>query len=141
MNRRILLIEDNPHNRYLACFLLRARGWEVIEAEDGPDGLRVAADVAPAVILLDIHSRQLDVEQDHGRRDIQLPGMDGYEVARRLRANPSLAEVPIIAVTSYAMPGDREQCLAAGCTGYIEKPIDPEHFAEEVERYHAETDA
>ncbi|MDX9717887.1 response regulator [Thauera sp. AutoDN2] len=125
MNRRILLIEDNPHNRYLACFLLRARGWEVIEAEDGPDGLRVAADVAPAVILL----------------DIQLPGMDGYEVARRLRANPSLAEVPIIAVTSYAMPGDREQCLAAGCTGYIEKPIDPEHFAEEVERYHAETDA
>lgn len=125
MNRRILLIEDNPHNRYLACFLLRARGWEVIEAEDGPDGLRVAADVAPAVILL----------------DIQLPGMDGYEVARRLRANPSLAEVPIIAVTSYAMPGDREQCLAAGCTGYIEKPIDPEHFAEEVERYHAETGA
>lgn len=125
MNRRILLIEDNPHNRYLACFLLRARGWEVIEAEDGPDGLRVAADVAPAVILL----------------DIQLPGMDGYEVAHRLRANPSLAEVPIIAVTSYAMPGDREQCLAAGCTGYIEKPIDPEHFAEEVERYHAETDA
>ena len=125
MNRRILLIEDNPHNRYLACFLIRARGWEVIEAEDGPDGLRVAADVAPAVILL----------------DIQLPGMDGYEVARRLRANPSLAEVPIIAVTSYAMPGDREQCLAAGCTGYIEKPIDPEHFAEEVERYHAETGA
>lgn len=125
MNRSILLIEDNPHNRYLACFLLRARGWEVIEAEDGPDGLRVAADVAPAVILL----------------DIQLPGMDGYEVARRLRANPSLAEVPIIAVTSYAMPGDREQCLAAGCTGYIEKPIDPERFAEEVERYHAETDA
>ena len=125
MNRRILLIEDNPHNRYLACFLLRARGWEVIEAEDGPDGLRVAADVAPAVILL----------------DIQLPGMDGYEVARRLRANPSLAEVPIIAVTSYAMPGDREQCLAAGCTGYIEKPIDPERFAEEVERYHAETGA
>ena len=125
MNRRILLIEDNPHNRYLACFLLRARGWEVIEAEDGPSGLRVAAGVAPAVILL----------------DIQLPGMDGYEVARRLRANPSLAEVPIIAVTSYAMPGDREQCLAAGCTGYIEKPIDPEHFAEEVERYHAETDA
>ena len=54
MNRSILLIEDNPHNRYLACFLLRARGWEVIEAEDGPDGLRVAADVAPAVILLDI---------------------------------------------------------------------------------------
>ena len=125
MNRRILLIEDNPHNRYLACFLLRARGWEVIEAEDGPDGLRVAADVAPAVILL----------------DIQLPGMDGYEVARRLRANPSLAGVPIIAVTSYAMPGDREQCLAAGCTGYIEKPIDPERFAEEVERYHAETGA
>ena len=62
--------------------------------------------------------------------------MDGYAVARGLRENPRLAHVPIIAVTSYAMPGDREQCLAAGCTDYIEKPIDPERFADDVGRYH-----
>jgi CheY-like chemotaxis protein len=120
MNKRILLIEDNAQNRYLARFLLDARGWQVIEAEDGPSGLLLADRAEPAIILL----------------DIQLPGMDGYAVARGLRETPRLAHVPIIAVTSYAMPGDREQCLAAGCTGYIEKPIDPERFADDVERYH-----
>ncbi len=125
MNKRILLIEDNAQNRYLARFLLDTRGWQVTEAEDGPSGLLLADRTAPAIILL----------------DIQLPGMDGYAVARGLRENPRLAHVPIIAVTSYAMPGDREQCLAAGCTGYIEKPIDPEHFADEVERYHTGHDA
>lgn len=123
MNKRILLIEDNAQNRYLARFLLGARGWEVVEAADGPGGLRLADRILPAIILL----------------DIQLPGMDGYAVARELRANPRLARVPIVAVTSYAMPGDREQCLTAGCTGYIEKPIDPEGFADEVARYHPET--
>ena len=118
MNKRILLIEDNAQNRYLARFLLDARGWQVSEAEDGPSGLLIADRTDPAIILL----------------DIQLPGMDGYAVAG------VLAHVPIIAVTSYAMPGDREQCLAAGCTGYIEKPIDPERFADEVERYHTGDD-
>ena len=124
MNKRILLIEDNAQNRYLARFLLDARGWQVSEAEDVPSGLLIADRTDPAIILL----------------DIQLPGMDGYAVARGLRENPRLAHVPIIAVTSYAMPGDREQCLAAGCTGYIEKPIDPERFADEVERYHTGDD-
>ncbi|APR04773.1 response regulator [Thauera chlorobenzoica] len=119
MNRRILLIEDNEQNRYLAGFLLQARGWEVLHAEDGPAGLIMAAESDPALILL----------------DIQLPGMDGYAVAHRLRANPALAGVPVVAVTSYAMPGDREQCLAAGCDGYLEKPIDPESFVFEVERF------
>lgn len=119
MNKRILLIEDNEQNRYLASFLMQARGWEMVQAEDGPTGVTLAVQVAPALILL----------------DIQLPGMDGYAVARALRADPRLADTPIVAVTSYAMPGDRERCLAAGCNGYIEKPIDPQTFAAEVERF------
>lgn len=119
MNKRILLIEDNAQNRYLAEFLLTARGWEMVHAEDGPAGVALAAQVNPALILL----------------DIQLPGMDGYAVARALRCDPQLAAIPIVAVTSYAMAGDRERCLAAGCNGYIEKPIDPQTFADEVARY------
>ncbi|MCK2095581.1 response regulator [Thauera aromatica] len=119
MNRHILMIEDNEQNRYLAGFLLQARGWEVVHAEDGPSGLRMAEERVPALILL----------------DIQLPGMDGYAVARSLRTNVLLTSVPVVAVTSYAMPGDREQCLAAGCDGYIEKPIDPDSFVFEVERF------
>ena len=117
MNKRILLIEDNEQNRYLVTFLLQARGWEVMHAADGPAGLALAGEIAPALILL----------------DIQLPGMDGYAVARALRANPKLAAIPVVAVTSYAMPGDRERCIEAGCTGYLEKPIDPQTFAAEVE--------
>ena len=117
MNKRILLIEDNEQNRYLVTFLLQARGWEVAHAADGPAGLMLAGEIAPALILL----------------DIQLPGMDGYAVARALRANPKLAAIPVVAVTSYAMPGDRERCIEAGCTGYLEKPIDPQTFAAEVE--------
>lgn len=119
MNRRILMIEDNEQNRYLASFLLQTQGWEVRCAEDGPSGLAMVEAVAPVLILL----------------DIQLPGMDGYAVARALRERPSLATTPIVAVTSYAMPGDREQCLAAGCSGYIEKPIDPQTFADQVAHF------
>lgn len=118
MNRTVLLIEDNEQNRYLATFLLERHGYRIIAAHDGPAGLALAASAAPAFILL----------------DIQLPGMDGYAVARALRAMPSLREVPIIAVTSYAMVGDREKCLAAGCNGYIEKPINPDTFVGEIER-------
>ena len=119
MKRRILLIEDNEQNRYLATFLLQARGWEVVHASDGRSGIALAGQCNPALILL----------------DIQLPGMDGYAVARALRLDQKLARIPIVAVTSYAMPGDRERCLAAGCNGYIEKPVDPATFAVEVERF------
>ena len=119
MNRRILLIEDNEQNRYLVAFILKASGWEVVHAVDGPSGLALAAESEPALILLDIH----------------LPGMDGYEVARALRADPRLEAVPVIAVTSYAMAGDRERCLEAGCNGYLEKPIDPQAFAAQVEAF------
>lgn len=119
MSRQVLLIEDNEQNRYLATFLLEQRGHRVVAAPDGPSGVELARDLAPDLILL----------------DIQLPGMDGYAVARALRENESLRAVPIIAVTSYAMVGDREKCLEAGCNGYIEKPINPETFVAEIESF------
>lgn len=119
MSRRILLIEDNEQNRYLVTYLLQARGWEVVHAADGPAGLALAAAATPALILL----------------DIQLPGMDGHAVARALRENPALDAIPVVAVTSYAMAGDRERCIEAGCNGYIEKPIDPQSFAAQVEQF------
>lgn len=119
MKGKILLIEDNEQNAYLVNYLLSARGWHVVRAANGPSGLKLAETESPAMILL----------------DIQLPGMDGYEVARELRAKTHLVGIPIIAVTSYAMPGDRENCLAAGCTDYIEKPINPATFADQVEEH------
>jgi CheY-like chemotaxis protein len=119
MKPRILLIEDNAQNRYLTKFLLEHRGYAVLMAEDGPAGIRMAGAEQPALILL----------------DIQLPGMDGHAVARTLKSDPALRGIPIVAVTSYAMVGDREKCIAAGAEGYIEKPIDPETFVDEVERF------
>ncbi len=118
MQRTILLIEDNEQNRYLATFLLERHGYQVVSAADGPRGIELARTLQPDLILL----------------DIQLPVMDGYAVARALRSIESLRNTPITAVTSYAMVGDREKALAAGCTGYIEKPIDPETFVAEIER-------
>jgi CheY-like chemotaxis protein len=119
MKPKVLLIEDNEQNRYLATFLLERHGYEVVPASDGPAGIELAKTVKPALILL----------------DIQLPLMDGYAVARRLRSDPSLRDIPIIAVTSYAMVGDREKALAAGCNGYLEKPINPDTFVTEFERF------
>jgi two-component system cell cycle response regulator DivK len=119
MSHTILLIEDNEQNRYLATFLLERRGYRVVCAPDGPAGLALAPGLAPKLILL----------------DIQLPGMDGHAVARALREIPALDATPIIAVTSYAMVGDREKSLAAGCNGYIEKPISPETFTAEITRF------
>ena len=118
MGPTVLLIEDNEQNRYLATFLLEQHGYKVVSAADGPHGIELAPSLKPDLIML----------------DIQLPLMDGYAVARALRDIASLGNIPIIAVTSYAMVGDREKALAAGCTGYIEKPIDPETFVAEIER-------
>lgn len=117
MNRTILMIEDNEQNRYLATFLLEKHGYRIVSAPDGLRGIAMAQAVEPDLILL----------------DIQLPTMDGYEVARALRNLDTLRDIPIIAVTSYAMVGDREKALEAGCTGYIEKPINPETFVDEIE--------
>ena len=119
MKKTILMIEDNEQNRYLATFLLEKHGYAVVSAADGLKGIELAETLLPAMILL----------------DIQLPGMDGYSVARTLRKNPALRHIPIVAVTSYAMEGDREKTIAAGCTGYIEKPIDPDTFVTEIERH------
>jgi len=118
MSRSVLLIEDNEQNRYLVTFLLERSGYTVCAFADGARGIAAALTMSPALVLL----------------DIQLPLMDGYAVARALRTNEALRSTPIVAVTSYAMPGDREKALAAGCTGYIEKPINPDTFVAEVER-------
>ncbi len=119
MKRKMLLIEDNEQNRYLATFLLEQRGYEVVAAESGPVGIELASRIRPDLIVL----------------DIQLPGMDGYAVARALKADPEVRSIPIVAVTSYAMVGDREHAMEAGCDGYIEKPINPETFVSEIERF------
>ncbi|HSI07843.1 MAG: response regulator [Rariglobus sp.] len=119
MSRNVLLIEDNEQNRYLATFLLEKHGYSVVAAFDGPRGVELAQSLAPDLILL----------------DIQLPGMDGYAVARALRQIEALQATPIVAVTSYAMVGDREKSLESGCNGYIEKPINPDTFVAEIERF------
>jgi CheY-like chemotaxis protein len=119
MNQRILIIEDNEQNLYLTTFLLEKHGYEVLQARDGRSGIEMALSTKPTMILL----------------DIQLPVMDGYAVARELKNNDEITSVPIVAVTSYAMLGDREKALAAGCTGYIEKPINPDTFIEQIRAY------
>ncbi len=119
MKKTILIIEDNEQNLYLATFLLERSGFEIESARDGTEGIAMANQIKPDLVLL----------------DIQLPEIDGYAVARALRRNPALKETPIVAVTSYAMPGDRERTIEAGCTGYIEKPINPDTFKDEVEKY------
>ena len=121
MKKKILYIEDNEQNLYLVRFILEKHGYEVCSAMDGQEGINMAAAVQPDLILL----------------DIQLPLMDGYAVARQLRANPDLAGIQIVAVTSYAMAGDRDKALAAGCNGYIEKPINPDTFMQQIEQHFA----
>lgn len=118
MSARILLVEDNATNRYLATYLLEQKGFSVCHAADGEEALVRAADERPDLILM----------------DIQMPKMDGYEAARRIREKEDLQHIPLIALTSYAMVGDRSRALACGFSGYIEKPIVTDTFAAEVER-------
>ncbi|MGD0821676.1 MAG: response regulator [Desulfomonilia bacterium] len=119
MKGKILVIEDNEQNLYLFRFILEQNNYEVFAASDGKPGIDMAVLLKPDLIIL----------------DIQLPAMDGYAVARNLRQNPDLEDTPIVAVTSYAMVGNCERVLAAGCTGYIEKPINPETFMAEVKTF------
>jgi CheY-like chemotaxis protein len=116
---KVLIIEDNEKNRYLISFLLKGAGYEVVEAVTGEEGVEMAERIRPDLVLM----------------DIQLPGIDGYEATRRIRASPAAGKIPIIALTSYAMTGDRERALAAGCTGYVEKPLNPDTIMDEIQKY------
>ena len=117
--KKILVVEDNKTSMYLICFLLRKGGYEVIEAWSGEEGVKLAIKEKPNMILM----------------DIQLIDIDGLEATKRIRESKEGGDIPIVAITSYAMVGDREKALAAGCTGYIEKPINPDTFLAEVETY------
>jgi CheY-like chemotaxis protein len=117
--KKVLVIEDNEKNLYLMKFILEKMGHRIIEARDGAAGVELACEEKPDLILM----------------DIQLPVMDGYEATRKIRAQEDTKDIPIIAITSYAMVGDKEKTLAAGCTAYVEKPIDPEKFIKELEKY------
>lgn len=116
---RILVIEDNPANMQLMMYLLRAFGHDAFDATDGEAGLAIARRELPDLILC----------------DLQMPGIDGYEVARRIRLEPQLKAMSLVAVTAYAMVGDREKVLAAGFNGYISKPINPELFHGQVQAF------
>ena len=118
MAARILIIEDNPATRELMTYLLGAFGYETLTASDGAEGLEVAAREVPHLILC----------------DIQLPGMDGYEVAERIKRDPRLRAVPVVAVTASVMASDRRQITDAGFDGYIGKPIQLKEFLDTVRR-------
>jgi len=114
--KKVLVVEDNERNMYLISFILEKMGHRVLQADSGEKGIELASREQPDLVLM----------------DIQLPGIDGLEAAKRIRQS---GDVPIIAITSFAMTGDRERLLAAGCNGYIEKPINPETIMEEIAAY------
>ena len=114
--KKVLVIEDNQDNMKLITFILEKNGFNTITAENGKKGIELALKEKPDFILL----------------DIQLPDMDGVEVLKAIRESEIDENIPIIAVTSYAMSGDRDRLLALGCTGYIEKPINPETVIGEI---------
>ena len=119
MSKRILVIEDQEDNRQIVRDLVTASGYELIEATTGEEGLEVAARERPDLILM----------------DIQLPGIDGYEVTSRIKANPKLRKIPIIAVTSYALSGDDKKAFAAGCDSYVTKPYSPRLLLAKIREY------
>jgi two-component system cell cycle response regulator/two-component system cell cycle response regulator DivK len=114
--KKVLLVEDNEVNRRLAGFLLRSHGYEVREATSAAAAFEMVEKERPDLIVM----------------DIQLPGMDGLEITRKLKEQPATADIPVVAVTSFAMKGDREKAFAAGCAGYVTKPIDKNTFIQEV---------
>lgn len=116
--KTVLVIEDNPDNRELISLALKRGGYEVVCAETGEEGVAMAVREKPYFILM----------------DIALPGIDGIEATRRIRASAANGDIPIIAVTSYAMRGDMERILAAGCNGYFEKPIDPLRIVADIQK-------
>jgi two-component system cell cycle response regulator DivK len=113
---RVLVVEDNERSLKLACDVLQLRGYETLTARTGAEAVVVAATQQPALVLL----------------DVALPDMDGVETLNALRANPRTAAIPVVAVTAFAMKGDRERLLEAGFDGYVAKPIDVATFVDDV---------
>jgi two-component system, cell cycle response regulator DivK len=119
MSKRILVVEDQEDNRRILRDLLTSAGYEVIQAENGEEALAAAARERPDLILM----------------DIQLPLLDGYEATRRIKADPDLRAIPIIAVTSYALSGDEGKARAAGCDAYVTKPYSPRVLLAKIREY------
>ena len=119
MSKCILVVEDQEDNRQILRDLLGNAGYELTEAENGEEAIAAVAKRRPDLILM----------------DIQLPVMDGYTATRRIRTNPDLKSVPIIAVTSYALTGDEDKARAAGCDGYVSKPYSPRDLLAKVRAY------
>ena len=117
--KRILVVEDTEDNLHLIMVLLQKSGFAILEARDGAEGVELAVKEKPDLILM----------------DISLPVLDGYEATTRIKAIDETKDIPVIALTSYAMVGDKEKALNAGCVGYITKPINPETFVAEMEKY------
>jgi two-component system cell cycle response regulator DivK len=119
MSKRILVVDDHPDNRQILRVLLDNAGYQMIEAEDGEGALVAAEEQRPDLILM----------------DIQLPGLDGYEVTRKIKANSAIQNIPVIAVTSYALSGDEQKALAAGCVDYVTKPYSPMQLLERIKEH------
>lgn len=117
--KKILIIEDNEDNLYLIQFILEKNGYQVEFAKEGRNGITMALKGKPDLILM----------------DVQLPDVNGLEATKIIRESEIDGSIPIVAITSYAMTGDKERALKAGCSGYIEKPIDPETFLQEIQKY------
>jgi two-component system cell cycle response regulator DivK len=115
----ILYVEDNFENKLFVRRVIESMGHEMMEAETGPDSLLMAAERKPDLILMDVN----------------IPGMDGLETTTRFKQDPGLADIPVIALTANAMKGDKERCLAAGCDGYMQKPVGVSDLRREVMRY------
>jgi len=119
MSRSILVVEDHEDNRRILRDLLSSAGYGMIEAVDGEEGVALAESASPDLILM----------------DLQLPGVDGYEATRRIKANPALRRIPVIAVTSYALSGDDERAREAGCDAYVAKPFSPRALLGKIREY------
>ncbi len=122
MSKRILIVEDQEDNRKILRDLLTSVGYELVEATTGEEGVALAETARPDLILM----------------DIQLPGLDGYEATRRIKANPALRQIPVIAVTSYALSGDEVKAREAGCDAYASKPFSPRALLATIREYLAE---